>query len=71
LKAFISIKSITPEKVSAAQIGYCIATTFSQANLFLIVSIDISKSAPILSILFTNAILGTEYLSACFQTVSD
>ncbi len=29
------------------------------------------KSAPILSILFTKAIRGTEYLSACLQTVSD
>jgi len=29
------------------------------------------KSQPVLSILFTKAILGTPYLSACFQTVSD
>jgi hypothetical protein len=63
--------SIIHSKVSAAQIGYCIATTLFQANLFLIDSIDISKSPPILSILFTKAILGTQYLSACFHTVSD
>jgi hypothetical protein len=29
------------------------------------------KSPQVLSILLTNAILGTPYLSACFQTVSD
>ena len=33
--------------------------------------ITITSAAPTLSILFKNAILGTLYLSACLQTVSD
>ena len=68
--AFILIKSTTPLKSSSAPIG--IVTGIGLApNLSSICLIQPKKSAPILSILLTNPILGTLYLSACLQTVSD
>ena len=47
-----------------------IGTTFA-CNRSLICSTTFSKFAPALSILFTKTILGTSYLFACLQTVSD
>jgi hypothetical protein len=55
---------------SACHQGNCIATAFSESLSFILFK-DISKSAHILSILFKKHILGTLYLVACFQTVSD
>ena len=68
--SFIVIKSIIPSNESSAPIGNCIGTPFPP-NFSLISFTHILKSAPTLSILFKNAILGTSYLSACLQTVSD
>ena len=67
---FIFIRSITPLKSSSAPMLYCIGTTVAP-SLSLICPITLSKSAPALSILLTKTILGTSYLLACLQTVSD
>ena len=67
---FIFIRSITPLKSSSTPMLYCIGTTVAP-SLSLICPITLSKSAPALSILLTKTILGTSYLLACLQTVSD
>ena len=59
-----------PLKSSSAPIGSCMGTGVAP-NLSLIWPTTLKKSAPALSILFTKAILGTLYLFACLQTVSD
>jgi hypothetical protein len=63
-------RSTTPSKASSAPIGIWIATGFAPRRS-IIVCIALKKSAPTRSILLTNAIRGTRYLSACRQTVSD
>ena len=68
--SFISIKSTIPSNWSSAPIGNWIGTGF-EPNFSRMSDTHISKLAPILSILLKNAILGTWYLSACLQTVSD
>ena len=68
--ALIFIKSTTPLKSSSAPMLYWIGTTFAW-SLSLIWSITFSKFAPARSILLTKTILGTSYLLACLQTVSD
>jgi len=68
--AFISTRSITPVNVSSLPIGSCIGKGFALRRS-LIMETPRKKSAPTLSILLTKAILGTRYLSACLQTVSD
>jgi hypothetical protein len=57
-------------KFSSAPMGICTGTGRAP-SLSTMLRTLISKSAPTLSILFINAILGTLYLSACLQTVSD
>ena len=61
--AFISTKSITPTKFSSAPIGMCSTAGFA-SSLSTIDCTSKSKSAPVLSSLFTKQILGTLYLSA-------
>ena len=56
-------------KLSSDPMGICIGMGLAP-NLFFICETTEKKSAPGLSILFTNANLGTRYLSACLQTVS-
>jgi hypothetical protein len=56
--------------VSSAPIGSWMATALG-FSLSLIELRLMAKSAPILSILLTKQSLGTLYLSACLQTVSD
>ena len=68
--AFILIRSTTPENLSSAPIGSCTGTGLDPKRC-LICSTTLKKSAPALSILLTKASLGTEYLFACLQTVSD
>ena len=51
-------------------IGICITKGLAP-SLSLIISTHLKKSAPVLSSLLTKQILGTLYLSACLQTVSD
>ena len=51
-------------------IGTCMTKGLAP-NLSLIISTHLKKSAPVLSSLLTKQILGTLYLSACLQTVSD
>ena len=67
---FISIRSMTPAKLSSAPTGNCSMRGFA-LSLSSIISTVPRKLAPIRSSLFTNAILGTRYLSAWRQTVSD
>ena len=50
--------------------GICITNGFAPKRSFIICT-HLKKSAPVLSNLFTKQILGTLYLSACRQTVSD
>ena len=61
---------MTPLKFSSAPIGTCIGIGLDPSRS-LTCSTTLKKSAPALSILLTNAILGTEYLFACLHTVSD
>ena len=63
-------RSTTPTKSASLPIGIWITSGLAP-NLSMIVWTFISKSAPILSILLQKQILGTLYLSACLQTVSD
>ena len=63
-------RSTTPSNESSMPIGICNATGLAP-SLVLICSITLLKSAPIRSILLTNANLGTWYLLACRHTVSD
>ena len=68
--ALFDTKSTNPEKSPADPMGNWIGTGFAP-NFSRIASTVAKKSAPFLSILLTKAILGTLYLSACLQTVSD
>ena len=61
---------MTPSKFSSAPIGTCIGTGFAPRRAFSW-STTLSKSAPMRSILLTNARRGTPYLLAWRQTVSD
>ena len=70
MKAFILTKSTTPVKEDSIPIGTCIGNGLAP-SLSLIISTHLKKSAPVLSNLLTKQILGTLYLSACLQTVSD
>ena len=66
--AFILTKSTTPTKVSSFQL----AIVLNQFALICLLSCHCSKkSAPTMSILLMKANLGTLYLSACLQIVSD
>ena len=67
---FIVTRSTTPLKLSSEPIGICNGIGFP-FNLSLTCSTHLKKSAPIRSILLTNPMRGTLYLSACLQTVSD
>ena len=67
--SFIETKSTSPAKLFSAPIGRLIGKGVAPV-LSLTMSTHLKKSAPILSILLTNTILGTLYLSACLQTVS-
>ena len=58
-----------PVKISPAPIGKTTGKGLAP-NLSFIISNTLKKSAPVRSILLTNAIRGTLYLSACLQTVS-
>ena len=69
LYAFKETKSIIPQNSDSAPIGNWIAAAFAP-SLSLIVFKLKKKSAPILSILFAQIILGTLYSLACLQTVS-
>ena len=64
------MRSIIPLKSSSAPIGSWIGTGLAPSLSF-ICPTTFKKSAPARSILLTNAILGTLYLLACLQTVSD
>ena len=55
---------------SSIPTGICITKGFAPSLSF-IISTHLKKSAPVLSNLLTKQILGTLYLSACRQTVSD
>ena len=66
----MSMRFTTPLKLSSAPIGTCKGIGL-EPSLVLICSTTLKKSAPARSILLTNAILGTLYLFACLQTVSD
>mmetsp|Transcript_4982 Transcript_4982/g.14826 ORF Transcript_4982/g.14826 Transcript_4982/m.14826 type:complete len:213 (-) Transcript_4982:309-947(-) len=68
--ALFSTKSTTPANSSSAPIGTWITSGLAPKFLT-IMSTVLKKLAPILSILLTKQILGTPYLSACLQTVSD
>ena len=68
--AFILIRSTTPSKPSSAPIGTCIGTGYAPRRDFSC-STTLSKSAPVRSILLTNARRGTSYLLAWRHTVSD
>ena len=57
-------------KVSSLPIGIAIGTALA-CNLSFNCFTQLKKSAPVISILFTYTILGTLYLFACLQTVSD
>ena len=67
---FLLSKSTIPLKVDSTPMGKTIIAGFAP-NLSSILFTVAKKSAPNLSILFTKQILGTLYLSACLQTVSD
>ena len=64
------IKSTTPFNEASIPTGIWTTKGFAP-NLSFIISTHLKKSAPVLSNLFTKQILGTLYLSACLQTVSD
>ena len=68
--AFMATMSITPVKRSASPRGYCTANAFAPSRSR-IMPTTWSKSAPVRSILLTNAIRGTPYRSAWRHTVSD
>ena len=68
--ALILIRSTTPLKSSSVPMLYWIGMILAWSLSF-IWSTTFSKFAPALSILFTKTILGTSYLFACLQTVSD
>ena len=59
-----------PEKSASEPIGSWIGTALAPRRS-IIVWTDLSKSAPMRSILLMNAMRGTRYLSAWRQTVSD
>ena len=59
-----------PRRSASAPIGSCSGTGWAPRRS-IIVRIDMSKSAPMRSILLMNAMRGTWYLSAWRQTVSD
>ena len=59
-----------PLRSASAPIGSCTGTGCAPRRS-IIVRIDMSKSAPMRSILLMNAMRGTWYLSAWRQTVSD
>ena len=67
--AFMRRRSMTPLKFDSEPIGSWIQTG-RPPTLVLISSTQRKKSAPILSILLTNTMRGTLYLSAWRQTVS-
>ncbi|MNL38287.1 hypothetical protein D3C87_1604870 [compost metagenome] len=58
MKAFIFTRSTMPLKLSSAPIGYWMGTTFALRRSF-IMSMTRKKSAPMRSILLTNARRGT------------
>src|SRR5678816_3388119 len=64
------IRSTTPLNPSSAPIGSCKGTALAP-NISLTCFTTFRKSAPARSILFTKPILGTLYLLAWRQTVSD
>ncbi len=68
--ALFSIRSTTPLSWSSEPIGSWIGSGLAPSRSR-IVRTDISKSAPVRSILLMKAIRGTLYLSAWRQTVSD
>ena len=68
--AFILMMSITPRSECSSPTGYSIGEALAP-NFSRIDFIDPSKSAPIKFNLFNMQTLGTLYLSACLQTVSD
>ena len=68
--AFPVNKSTTPLKSSSAPIGTCSGTALAP-SISRICSKTLKKSAPDRSILFTNPMRGTLYLSANPQFVSD
>ncbi len=70
ISAFILIRSMMPIKESSAPIGSW-TTTGVTFSLSLIICTTLKKSAPSTSILLMKIILGTPYLAACLQTVSD
>ena len=65
----IVTRSIRPSSSVSAPIGNATGTALAPV-LSSIIFTQLKKSAPILSILLTNTIRGTLYLSACLQTVS-
>ncbi len=67
--ARISSRSTIPANVPSAPIGSWIGTMWSPKRSLSEVTAR-SKSAPMRSSLFTNAMRGTSYLSACRHTVS-
>ena len=68
--AFMPIRSTMPLKSPSAPHGSWTGTALAPRRSC-IVRTDISKSAPMRSILLMNAMRGTLYLSAWRQTVSD
>ena len=63
-------KMIHVGKLASAPIGSCNINGFEPSLVFICSATD-KKLAPVLSILFINATLGTLYLLACLHTVSD
>ena len=61
---------MTPWKVSAFPIGTTTGTALQPSSPWISSSTP-KKSAPVRSILFTKASLGTSYFSDCSQTFSD
>ena len=68
--ALSSMRSITPRNISPSPIGIWTGTALAPRRSF-IISTTLWKSEPVRSILLTNAMRGTWYLSICFHTVSD
>ena len=68
--ACMATRSMTPSKLSSAPMGVCMQTGLAP-NRSCIWPMTRWKSAPALSILLTKASLGTWYLLAWRQTVSD
>ena len=70
MNALFEIRSMWPRNISPSPIGIWTGTALAPSRSF-IMAMAFSKLAPVRSILLTNAIRGTLYLSICRQTVSD